>query len=70
MATLSEIKNNVHIIEMEISHLHKNSYYYIINYNKIYIKRTVDDYISRYINGLKYTLDTLTKKENDFSDTF
>lgn len=49
MATLSEIKNNVQTIEniseevfkyeMEISHLHENSEYYIIGYNKIYTKQ-------------------------------
>ena len=49
MATLSEIKNQVHTIEniseevfkyeMEISHLHENSEYYIIGYNKIYTKK-------------------------------
>lgn len=49
MATLSDIKNQVHTIEriteevfkyeMEISHLHENSEYYIINYNKIYTKQ-------------------------------
>lgn len=49
MATLTEIKNQVHTIEriseevfkyeMEISHLHENSEYYIINYNKIYTKQ-------------------------------
>lgn len=46
MATLTEIQNQVHTIEniteevfkyeMEISHLHENSYYYIVEYNKIY----------------------------------
>lgn len=49
MATLSEIKNQVHEIEniseevfkyeMEISHLHENSEYYIIHYYKIYTKQ-------------------------------
>lgn len=49
MATLSEIKNQVHTIEniseevfkyeMEISHLHENSEYYIIGYNKIYTSK-------------------------------
>ena len=49
MATLTEIKNQVHTIEniseevfkyeMEISHLHENSEYYIIGYNKIYTKK-------------------------------
>lgn len=49
MATLTEIKNQVHTIEriseevfkyeMEISHLHENSEYYIINYNKIYTSK-------------------------------
>ena len=46
MTTLSEINNQVKTIEkiseevfkyeMEISHLHENSYYYIVDYNKIY----------------------------------
>lgn len=45
----AEIKNNIHTIEriseevfkyeMEISHLHENSEYYIINYNKIYTSK-------------------------------
>ena len=49
MATLTEIKNQVHTIEnismevftyeMEISHLHENSYYYIVDYNKIYTSK-------------------------------
>lgn len=49
MATLTEIKNQVHTIEniseevfkyeMEISHLHENSEYYIIRYYKIYTKK-------------------------------
>lgn len=49
MATLSEINNQVKTIEniseevfkyeMEISHLHENSEYYIIKYNKIYTKQ-------------------------------
>lgn len=49
MATLTEIQKQVHTIEriseevfkyeMEISHLHENSYYYIVEYNKIYTKQ-------------------------------
>lgn len=49
MASVSEIQNQVHTIEniseevfkyeMEISHLHENSEYYIINYNKIYTSK-------------------------------
>ena len=49
MATLSEIQNQVKEIEriteevfkyeMEISHLHENSYYYIVDYKKIYTSK-------------------------------
>lgn len=63
MATLSEIKNQVHTIEniseevfkyeMEISHLHENSEYYIINYNKIYTKKGYN-YILKNIDGNFY----------------
>lgn len=63
MATLSEIKNNIHTIEniseevfkyeMEISHLHENSYYYIIHYNKIYTKQGYN-YILKNADGNYY----------------
>ncbi len=65
MATLTEIKNNVHIIEniseevfkyeMEISHLHENSEYYIINYYKIYTSGTKGyNYILKNADGNYY----------------
>ena len=48
-AFAQQIKNQVHTIEniseevfkyeMEISHLHENSYYYIVEYNKIYTSK-------------------------------
>ena len=58
MATLSQIKNQVHTIEniseevfkyeMEISHLHENSEYYIINYNKIYTSKGYNYILKNY----------------------
>lgn len=63
MATLTDIKNNIHTIEniseevfkyeMEISHLHENSYYYIIHYNKIYTKQGYN-YILKNADGNFY----------------
>lgn len=63
MATLSEINNQVHTIEniseevfkyeMEISHLHENSEYYIINYYKIYTKQGYN-YILKNADGNYY----------------
>lgn len=63
MATLTEIKNQVHEIEniskevfkyeMEISHLHENSEYYIIGYNKIYTSKGYN-YILKNIDGNFY----------------
>ena len=63
MATLTEIKNQVHTIEniskevfkyeMEISHLHENSEYYIINYNKIYTSKGYN-YILKNADGNFY----------------
>lgn len=63
MATLSEIKNQVHTIEnigeevfkyeMEISHLHENSEYYIIHYNKIYTSKGYN-YILKNVDGNFY----------------
>lgn len=63
MATLSEIQNQVHTIEriteevfkyeMEISHLHENSEYYIIHYNKIYTKQGYN-YILKNADGNFY----------------
>ena len=63
MATLSEIKNQVQTIEnisedvfkyeMEISHLHENSEYYIIRYYKIYTKKGYN-YILKNIDGNFY----------------
>lgn len=58
MTTLSEIKNQVHTIEniseevfkyeMEISHLHENSEYYIIGYNKIYTSKGYNYILKNY----------------------
>lgn len=63
MATLSDINNQVKTIEniseevfkceMEISHLHENSYYYIIHYNKIYTKQGYN-YILKNADGNYY----------------
>ena len=63
MATLTEIKNQVHTIEniseevfkyeMEISHLHENSEYYIIGYNKIYTSKGYN-YILKNADGNYY----------------
>ena len=63
MATLSEIKNQVHAIEniseevfkyeMEISHLHENSKYYIVDYNKIYTSKGYN-YILKNADGNYY----------------
>lgn len=63
MATLSEINNQVKTIEniseevfkyeMEISHLHENSEYYIIHYNKIYTKQGYN-YILKNADGNYY----------------
>lgn len=63
MATLTEIQNQVHTIEniskevfkyeMEISHLHENSEYYIINYNKIYTSKGYN-YILKNADGNFY----------------
>ena len=63
MATLTEIKNQVHTIEniseevfkheMEISHLHENSKYYIIGYNKIYTSKGYN-YILKNADGNFY----------------
>lgn len=63
MATLSEIKNNIHTIEniseevfkyeMEISHLQENREYYIIHYNKIYTKQGYN-YILKNADGNYY----------------
>lgn len=38
-AEIENISEEVFKYEMEISHLHENSYYYIINYNKIYTSK-------------------------------
>ena len=63
MATLSEIKNNVQTIEniseevfkyeMEISHLHENSEYYIIDTKQIYTSKGYN-YILRNADGNFY----------------
>ena len=63
MATLNEIQNNIHTIEnisedvfkyeMEISHLHENSEYYIINYYKIYTLKGYN-YILKNADGNYY----------------
>lgn len=71
MATLTDIKNQVHTIEniseevfkyeMEISHLHENSEYYIINYNKIYTSKGYN-YILKNADGNFYWATSGTKK--------
>ena len=63
MATITEIKNQVHAIkniseevfkyEMEISHLHENSKYYIVDYNKIYTSKGYN-YILKNADGNYY----------------
>lgn len=63
MATLSEIQNNIQTIEniseevfkyeMEISHLHENSEYYIIYYKKIYTSKGYN-YILKNFDGNYY----------------
>ena len=63
MATLTEIKNNIHTIEniseevfkyeMEISHLHENSEYYIIDTKQIYTSKGYN-YILRNADGNFY----------------
>lgn len=75
MATASEIKNQVHIIEniseevfkyeMEISHLHENSYYYIVEYNKIYTSKGYN-YILKNDDGNFYWANHYI---NDFIET-
>ena len=75
MATLSEIKNQVHTIEniseevfkyeMEISHLHENSEYYIVNYNKIYTSKGYN-YILKNADGNFYWANHYI---NDFIET-
>lgn len=70
MATLSEINNQVKTIEniseevfkyeMEISHLHENSEYYIIGYNKIYTKQGYN-YILKNRDGNFYWATSGTK---------
>ena len=62
-AFAQQIQNNIHTIEnisedvfkyeMEISHLHENSEYYIINYNKIYTKQGYN-YILKNADGNYY----------------
>lgn len=71
MATLTDIKNNVQTIEniseevfkyeMEISHLHENSEYYIIKYYKIYTSKGYN-YILRNADGNFYWATPGTKK--------
>lgn len=63
MATLTEIQNNIHTIEniseevfkyeMEISHLHENSEYYIIDTKQIYTSKGYN-YILRNADGNFY----------------
>ena len=63
MATLTEIQNNIHTIEniseevfkyeMEISHLHENSEYYIIDTKQIYTKKGYN-YILKNADGNFY----------------
>ena len=71
MATLNEIQKQEHTIErisedvfkyeMEISHLHENSEYYIINYNKIYTSKGFN-YILKNADGNYYWATPGTKK--------
>lgn len=71
MATLSEINNQVKTIEniseevfkyeMEISHLHENSEYYIIKYYKIYTKQGYN-YILKNADGNFYWATPGTKE--------
>lgn len=71
MATLSEIQNQVHTIEniskevfkyeMEISHLHENGYYYIVDYKKIYTSKGYN-YILKNADGNYYWAIPETKK--------
>lgn len=75
MATLTEINNQVKTIEniseevfkyeMEISHLHENSYYYIVEYNKIYTKQGYN-YILKNADGNFYWSNHYI---NDFIET-
>ena len=81
MATLTEIQNQVHTIEnisddvfkyeMEISHLHENSEYYIIRYYKIYTKKGYN-YILKNIDGNFYWATPGTKNfiESDHCPEF
>lgn len=75
MATLSEIQKQVKTIEkiseevfkyeMEISHLHENSYYYIVEYNKIYTSKGYN-YILKNADGNFYWSNHYI---NDFIET-
>ena len=81
MATLTEINNQVKTIEniseevfkyeMEISHLHENSEYYIINYYKIYTKKGYN-YILKNVDGNYYWATPGTKNfiESEHSPEF
>ena len=63
LSTLTDVKNNIHIIEniseevfkyeMEISHLHENSEYYIIDKHKIFTSKGYN-YILRNTDGNFY----------------
>lgn len=63
LSTLTDVKNNIHTIEniskevfeyeMEISHLHENSEYYIINKHKIFTSKGYN-YILRNTDGNFY----------------
>ena len=70
-AFAQQIKNQLHAIEniseevfkyeMEISHLHENSEYYIIGYNKIYTNKGYN-YILKNVDGIFYWATPGTKK--------
>ena len=59
--TIENISEEVFKYEMEISHLHENSEYYIINYNKIYTKQGYN-YILKNADGNFYWANPGIKK--------
>lgn len=59
--TIENISEEVFKYEMEISHLHENSEYYIIHYNKIYTKQGYN-YILKNADGNYYWSTPGTKK--------
>lgn len=60
-AEIERISEEVFKYEMEISHLHENSEYYIINYNKIYTSKGYN-YILKNADGNFYWATPGTKK--------